>query len=203
MIAQGGIILLTALVWASVFLHPPLSLFSAHPLLNCSAILLFAESVLILQPTHTPTQKRRGTITHFVLNTVALDAMIAAFVIIEYNKFSHKAVHFDSIHGKLGLTTYCLILVQALVGFTQYFVPQLYGSVDNAKSIYKWHRMSGYVILLMMLATVCAATQTYTGRVTLDIKLWAVLVSSVLILVGVLPRIKKQKFGFAAQPLDT
>lgn len=123
--------------------------------------------------------------------------MIAAFIIIEYNKFNHGAVHFDSTHGKLGLITYILLFIQSLIGFTQYFFPRLYGSIDNAKAIYKWHRMSGYVILVMMLATASAATQTYTGMVTLDIKLWAVLVSSVLILIGVLPRIKKQKFGLA------
>jgi hypothetical protein len=87
-----------------------------------------------------------------------------------------------------------------MVGFTQYFVPQLYGGVENAKAIYKWHRMSGYVILVMMLSTACAATKTDTGINTLDIKLWAVLVSSVLILIGVLPRIKKQKFGLAPKP---
>jgi len=184
-----------ALIWAGVFLHPPLSLFSAHPLLNSSAILFLTESILLLQPTHTAAQKRQGTLIHFFANMVAFDLLIAAFVIIECNKFNHDAVHFDSVHGKLGLTTYTLLLIQSTVGFTQYFVPQLYGGVDNAKSIYKWHRLSGYVVLVMMLATVCAATQTITGGETLNIKLWAVLVSSVLILVGVLPRIKKQKFG--------
>jgi hypothetical protein len=186
---------LAALVWAGIFLHPPLSLFSAHPLLNSSAILFLTESILILQPTHTAAQRRQGALVHFFTNMVAIDLMIAAFVIIEYNKFNHDAVHFDSVHGKIGLTTYILLLIQSTVGVTQYFVPQLYGGVSNAKSIYKWHRISGYVILTMMLATVCAATQTDTGMMTLDIKLWAVLVSSVLILIGVLPRIRKQKFG--------
>ncbi len=202
-IAQGGIILLVALVWAGIFLHPPLSLFSAHPLLNSTAILFLTEAILILQPTHTATQKRRGTLVHFFTNLVAFNLLVASFVIIEYNKFSHGAVHFDSVHGKLGLITYILLFIQSAVGFTQYFVPQAYGGVDKAKSIYKWHRLSGYVILTMMLATVCAATRTYTGMVTLDIKLWAVLVSSVLILVGILPRIKKQKFGLAQKPSRT
>ncbi len=199
-IAQGGIILLFALIWASIFLHPPLSLFSAHPLLNSSGVLLLTESILILQPTHTATQKRQGTIAHFVLNNLALDAMVAALIIIEYNKFNHGAVHFDSIHGKLGLTTYTLLFIQALVGSTQYFLPKLYGGENRAKAIYKWHRLSGYVILTMMLATVCAATQTFTGMVTLDIKLWAVLVGAVLILIGIVPRIKKQKFGLVPKP---
>lgn len=199
-IGQGGIILLMALIWVGVFLHPPLSLFSAHPLLNSSGILLLTESILVLQPTYTAAQKRQGTIVHFVVNIFAVDALIAAFVIIEYNKFAHKAIHFNSVHGKLGLTTYILLSIQSVIGFTQYFVPQLYGGVENAKAIYKWHRMSGYVTLIMMLATACAATQTYTGMNTLDIKLWAVLVSSVLILTGVLPRIKKHKFGLTPNP---
>lgn len=137
--------------------------------------------------------------THFILNNVALAAMVAAFIIIEYNKFDHGTVHFESIHGKLGLITYILLFIQALVGVTQYFLPRLYGGKDQAKAIYKWHRLSGYVILTMMLATVCAATQTFTGMVTLDIKLWAVIVGAVSILIGIVPRIKKQKFGLAPE----
>jgi len=201
-IAQGGVLLLTALVWSSVFLHP-LSLFSAHPLLNSSAILLLTESILVLQPTHTANQKRSGTVIHFTLNQLALDAMIAAFLIIEYNKFDHNAIHFTSVHGILGLITYILLFIQALVGFTAYFVPRLYGGADKAKSLYKWHRLSGYVVFLLILATVCAATQTDTGKGFLRLRLWAVLASSVLILIGVLPRIKKQKFGFASRTSAT
>lgn len=81
------------------------------------------------------------------------------------------------------------------MGFTQYFVPSLYGSVDKAKSIYKWHRISGYLVMVLMLATVAAATQTDYNKNILHIKLWAILLTAVLILVGVLPRIKKQKLG--------
>lgn len=121
-------------------------------------------------------------------------------MIIEYNKFAHGAAHFTSVHGKLGLITYILLGIQALVGFTQYFLPQLFGGVSKAKAIYKWHRLSGYVILVLMLATVAAATQTDTGRLFLKLKLWAVLVGSVLVLIGVLPRIKKQKFGLVPKP---
>ena len=95
----------------------------------------------------------------------------------------------------MGLITYVLLLVQATIGFTQYFVPQLYGSIDTAKKIYKYHRMSGYVILTLGLATVAAATQTDYSKEILHIQLWAVVVASVITLAGVLPRIKKQKLG--------
>jgi len=198
-IAQGGLILLTALVWASVFLAP-LSLFSAHPLLNSSGILLASEAVIILQPTHTATQKRQGTIAHLILNVLGLNSLIAGLVIIEYNKFSHGAAHFTSVHGKLGLITYILLAIQSFVGFTQYFVPKLYGGVNNAKALYKYHRASGYVILVVMLATASAASVTDTGRDMLHLKLWSFLVCAALILVGILPRIKKQKLGLGPAP---
>lgn len=140
-------------------------------------------------------QKRYGTAAHLILNNFGLDLLIAGLVVIEVNKFAHNGTHFESPHAILGLTTYLVLAIQAFVGFTQYYTPKLYGSVDNAKSLYKYHRVSGYVVLVLMLATVAAATQTDYNKTTLDIKLWAVLVTAVLVLAGVLPRIKKQKLG--------
>lgn len=74
-------------------------------------------------------------------------------------------------------------------------MPKIYGGEDQAKSLYKYHRMSGYLVLVVMLATVAAATQTDYNKNILHIKLWAVLVASVLVLVGTLPRVKKGKLG--------
>lgn len=139
---------------------------------------------------------------HAGLNTFAASCLIAGLVIIEYNKIAHKGTHFDSAHSILGLITYILLATQAVIGFTMYFVPQVYGGEGRAKSLYKWHRLSGYVILLFMLATVAAATQTTYNKGVLHIKLWAVLVTAALILIGVLPRIKKQKFGWLANPRE-
>lgn len=198
-IAQAGIVLLTASIWASIFLHD-LILFSAHPLLNSSALLILTQSILILQPTHTTTQKRTGTFTHFVLNNLALDLLIAGLVVIEYNKFSHGGIHFESPHAILGLVTYIFLAVQALVGFTAYFMPKLYGGEDKAKALYKWHRLSGYVLLVLFLATVTAATQTDYNKTTLHIRIWAVLIPAILVLIGLFPRIKKQKLGLGPRP---
>jgi hypothetical protein len=172
-IAQAGIILLTASVWASILLQD-LILFSAHPLLNSAGLLVLTESILILQPTHTQAQKRKGTIIHFTLNNLALDLLFAALILIEYNKIKGGSQHFHSIHGILGSITYIFLAVQALVGFTAYFVPKLYGGEDNAKSLYKWHRLSGYILLVLLLATVAAATQTDFNKNVIHIRLWAV-----------------------------
>ncbi|KAK5138013.1 hypothetical protein LTR08_005810 [Meristemomyces frigidus] len=196
-VAQAGAWILAAIVWGSVFSND-LILFSAHPLLNSAAVLFFIQSILILQPTHTPKQKKQGTYVHTALNDVAALSAIAGLVIIEYNKISHKGAHFQSPHAVLGLITYLLVASQAVVGITQFFLPGLYGGVDNAKALYKYHRVAGYITLLVMLATVCAATQTTYNVDVMGMQLWAVVVAAVLVVLGVGARIKPSKFGWLA-----
>jgi cytochrome b-561 len=196
-IAQFGVLLLFVLVWASVFTKPVI-LFSGHPLAQSLAILTLVQSILSLQPTHTAEQKHHGQWVHASLNLLAFIFLAVGVFIIEYNKIANNGVHFHSVHGYLGVITSIILAVQYLAGFTIWATPQLYGGVDNAKSLYKYHRVSGYVILILLLVTVASATQTPYNENVLKIKLWAVILLSVLILVGVLPRIQKQKLGFKA-----
>ena len=161
-----------------------------------SAGLLFVvQGILILQPTHTAKQKEVGTVLHSTMNGSGVLALIAGLVIIEYNKFKNGADHFTSVHGKLGLVTFIFFILQALVGITQFYTPGIYGSVENAKAIWKYHRASGYVVLPLSLATVCAATQVHFNIETLHIQLWSVVVTSVLIVVGIGARIHLSKLG--------
>jgi hypothetical protein len=193
--------LLVASVWANVFLNPLIP-FSAHPLLNSAGLLAITESILVLQPTHTATQKAKGTFVHAVFNGTAFNVFLAGLIVIEVTKSLHAGTHLESPHAILGLTTYILVFIQASVGFTLHYYPNLYGGVDTAKSWYKWHRASGYVILASLLATAIAATQTDYNKTTLGINIWAIIISAVLILIGILPRIKKQKFGFGSSHIE-
>lgn len=157
-----------------------------------------AVVVTVLTDAFHTEQKRHGTWVHASLNEVALSAGIAGLVIIEYNKIAHNGTHFESPHAILGLITYLLLLLQALVGITQYFLPGLYGGEEKAKSVWKYHRLGGYVTFLVMLATVCAATQTDYNKNVLQIQLWAVIAAAVITLAGVLPRVRLAKFGWLA-----
>ncbi|RYN37579.1 hypothetical protein AA0119_g11848 [Alternaria tenuissima] len=197
-IAQAGIWILAAIIWGAIFSNK-LIFFSAHPLLNSAGFLLAIQAALVLQPTHTPEQKRSGTIAHFLFHAVGASALTAGLIIIEMNKAGPGHEHFESAHARLGLTFYILVYIQAIVGFTQYYVPQLYGSVDNAKSVYKYHRMAGYIIAVLGLATICAATWTTYNLNVGGIQHWAVIVASVLVLVGVVPRIRLSKFGIKTE----
>lgn len=59
---------------------------------------------------------------------------IAALTVVEWNKVHHHIPHFESPHAVLGLITYMLIGVQAFIGFTQFYVPGIYGGEDNANA---------------------------------------------------------------------
>ena len=136
-----------------------------------------------------------GTNLHFALNLVGVLALLAGLIVIEYFKVANNGGHFKSIHADLGIAMYVLVVLQALVGFVQYYAPSLLGGEGNAKAVYKYHRMSGYVVLTFGLVVVCAATQTPFNKQALGIRLWVVLVASVLVLAGVLPRVKLHKLG--------
>ncbi|KAL7798152.1 eukaryotic cytochrome b561 domain-containing protein [Trichoderma ceciliae] len=194
-IAQLGIWLLVVLIWASV-LTKPLILFSGHPLAQSFAVLVLVQSVLSLQPTHTVEQKRIGQRVHGLLNLLAFLALVAGVGIIEYNKEKSHNAHFHSVHGYLGVFTSVVLLLQYLVGFTMWATPKLYGGEDKAKAIWKYHRYSGYFVLLLLLATINSATQTEYNEYVLKLKLWATIVLSILVVIGIFPRIQKQKLGF-------
>ncbi|KAF2688001.1 hypothetical protein K458DRAFT_440740 [Lentithecium fluviatile CBS 122367] len=197
-LAQAGIWILAAIVWGAIFSHD-LIFFSAHPLLNSAGLLLATQAALILQPTHTPGQKRAGTTAHFLFHLVGLSSLLAGLIIIEINKRDPGHEHFTSPHAILGLTFYILIFLQAVVGFTQYYTPAIYGGVENAKSVWKYHRASGYVVTTLGLATVCASSWTTYSLGVLHVQHWAVIVSSVLVLLGVVPRIRLSKFGITRE----
>jgi len=195
-VAQAGVWILVALVWSGVFSHD-LILFSPHPLLNSAAIVLVTQAVLILQPTATPSQKRLGTYIHSTLVNLALLCFLTAFIFIELNKHAHHGVHLASPHAIMGLTTYVLLLVQAFFGAAQFFFPTVvFGSEERAKSVYKFHRASGYVIVALLCATVAAATWTDYNLNVLHIHHWSVITASVILLAGLYARIQKSKLGF-------
>ncbi|KXJ97110.1 eukaryotic cytochrome b561-domain-containing protein [Microdochium bolleyi] len=194
-IAEAGAILLVASVWAAVFLHQPLILFSVHPLAQSFGLLALVQSILIVQPTVTAEQKKVGQKLHAGLNLVALASFIVGVVSIEYNKISSGGAHFKSTHAYIGIVASVWQILQYVVGFTMYGVPQLYGGEAKAKAIWKYHRMSGYGLLLLYMAAVASATQTDYNNNVLGLKLWAMIVIVLLIVVGIFPRIKKQKLG--------
>jgi hypothetical protein len=109
-------------VWAAVFEHEVI-FFDVHPISNSAGLFFLTQATLVLQPTASQKHKIQGTYVHSALNLVGVAALISGLVNIEINKASHPESRFTSIHGIMGLVTYILIFIQALVGFTQLYMP--------------------------------------------------------------------------------
>jgi cytochrome b-561 len=197
-LAQFGIWLLAIYIWSIIFSRP-FNLFSYHPLLQSLSLLILTQAILVLQPTHTPDQKRTGQRVHAALVASAITAAAGGIAVIEYNKISGGRAHFHAVHGYLGVTSGIVMGVQVLVGITMWAVPALYGGEAQAKAVWKYHRWSGYTILVLLLSTVASATKTDYNDAVLKIPLWVPVVLSVLVVVGTFPRIKKQKMGLGVR----
>ncbi|KAK2589509.1 hypothetical protein QQS21_012815 [Conoideocrella luteorostrata] len=195
-LAQLGVIVLVANIWANIFMKPVI-LFSGHPIAMSTGVFILVQSILSLQPTETPRQKRVGQLIHASLNLCAFAALVTGTVIIEVNKVRSNGPHFHSTHAYLGVFTLLLMVGQYAVGFTMWMTPALYGGVDKAKSLYKYHRYTGYLTLLLLLVTVCLAMETEYVEYVLRINIWGVILPCVGIVIGVFPRIQKHKMGFA------
>jgi cytochrome b-561 len=193
-IAQFGIILTFILVWVSLF-RTDIILFSAHPMLQTTGILAVVQSILVLQPTHTKEQKLQGQTVHALLHLVSFVTLCAGVIVIEYNKFSNGLSHFLSPHAYIGVITSVVIALQYLVGFTMWATPALYGGEARARSVWKYHRWSGYLVLVLLMASVISAAKTNFMENVVHMSFPGVAVGCILVLVGVIPRVKKEKLG--------
>ncbi|KAJ6257130.1 hypothetical protein Dda_8015 [Drechslerella dactyloides] len=148
------------------------------------AVIFLVEAVLLLQPTNTAHQKRAGAIMHSLLIAVSILLFIGAFTMIVLHKIHIRHGHFDSPHSVLGLTTYIAVAIQTMVGVAQFYTPSIFGSTETAKSIYKYHRVAGYIIHILLFATLLAATRTDFALGPLHLKTWKVALAIFFIVIG-------------------
>jgi hypothetical protein len=71
----------------------------------------------------------------------------------------------------------------------------VWGGEDAAKGLWKYHRWTGYVALVLLLATVAAAVETDYNKGVMKVPMWGVVLGEVLIVVGVFPRVHLRKLG--------
>ncbi|KAK3683765.1 eukaryotic cytochrome b561-domain-containing protein [Podospora appendiculata] len=194
-VAQAGGVLLLVVIWGCVFLHPTLPLVTPHPLLQSLGVFTLTQAILILQPTNTPTAKLLGARAHAALHLLSFMLFASGVAVIETNKHVNRGEHFHSLHGYLGAATGIVLLAQYLFGFFMWAVPAAFGGVDRAKATWRYHRYAGYVVLLLVLATVLSATDTDYNKGVLKIKTWSVALAVAMIVLGVFPRIQLSKLG--------
>ncbi|KAK3989803.1 cytochrome b ascorbate-dependent protein 3 [Cladorrhinum sp. PSN332] len=198
-LALTGATLLPISLIGIIATHKILPLVSPHLLLQSLATSTLVLAILLLQPTSfsNPGAKKLAAKLHAFLQILSFLLFTAGVTIIEVNKHVNHMPHFHSAHAVFGVITYAALVVQYLFGFTIYVTPGVWGQGgERAKSFYKWHRYLGYLLLILVLVTVSAANWTDYVRKALELPGFVLPVAAGLIVVGVFPRVQKNKFGY-------
>ncbi|GAA5971261.1 hypothetical protein JCM11641_008286 [Rhodosporidiobolus odoratus] len=156
LVAQIGITVATVVLWRVLWTHPA-GLFTYHPSFQSLALLGFLEGILLLQPQPVnSTIKHKSLQLHQVCQYSSLLLIVTGAAFIVYNKAVHGAKHFITWHARCGLATLILILLQITFGALMVYAPLqrvIFGGEGQAKRAWKYHRLSGYFTLTLLLVT--------------------------------------------------
>jgi len=199
----GGAVVLVAVTWYTILSNDPksLGLFAYHPPLQTLAIALFATGILTLQPTSQPRTKEAGLRRHqLIILGLALPCIAVGSIIIIWNKNIHEAPHFTSWHGTFGIIAIVWMFIQMALGAgSVWFGGAAFGGGAKAKAIWKYHRLSGYLLLPFFLATthIGGAWSTFmlmsTSQVT---RIFGYAIAPLAIIVGLWSRARVSKMKF-------
>ncbi|GAC99250.1 hypothetical protein PHSY_006850 [Pseudozyma hubeiensis SY62] len=169
---QAAALLFVAVVWSIVLTTMPITslpLFGYHPLIQSFAILLLLQAIIVLQRT-TPSQpsaKASAFTAHQYINLLlVLPLFTAGASIMWYLHDQPNSAHFISYHGILGTTVVCAAWVQAALGAASvWWKGKLVGGESKGKKLWKWHRLSGYVLVgLFLLTAALGVVETTWGK---------------------------------------
>jgi len=202
LVSYTGLLLFVVAAWYLVISTgvSKLGWFAFHPTSQSLGIAIMVVAIETLQPTATPQSKTAGLTRHQNLQLAALLLITSGTSAMIINKATHGATHFTTWHAWFGLTAYVWLWLQGILGAASvWFRGRAFGGEAKAKKAWKWHRISGYLLLGWLMVTVFLAgeysdwARGVAGPVYRAVGFGA---SLVLILVGVLGRTRVGKMRF-------
>ncbi|KIM57066.1 hypothetical protein SCLCIDRAFT_17033 [Scleroderma citrinum Foug A] len=196
-VAKYAVLVLIVTSWGIVFTNDPAALgwFSFHPIFQSSAIAFFTYGILTLQPTSHPATKAAALQRHQItMLGFGIPCIVLGTSAMIRNKSLHSAPHFTSWHGTCGIMTFTWLIVQATFGAASvWYGGAALGGGVKAKALWKYHRLSGYLLLALMLSTASlAGNETYwvTHNSPALARFVSYTLAPLVILVGVYSRIR-------------
>jgi len=155
--ALGSALVLLLSTWTIILSNNPkgLSWFAFHPTLNTFAILCFTYGILTLQPTSQPKTKADGLQRHQAAMAIGMVSLLLGSSSVYNYKTLHGADHFTTWHATFAFITASWLIVQASIGgATVWADGAIFGGAHRAKRLWKYHRLSGYLVILSLFTTV-------------------------------------------------
>ncbi|KAG1749085.1 uncharacterized protein EDB91DRAFT_1344748 [Suillus paluster] len=218
--ALASILVFVCITWFIVFTNDPTSLgwFSVHPVLQSLGIGCFTYGILTLQPTAHPKTKASGLRRHQrTMLAVGVPCIALGTLAIEIQKFNRGHKHFATWHGVyllifssfssltilsqvFGLVSVVWLMGQVILGGgSVWFGGAAFGGGMKAKMIWKYHRLSGYILfpLLLITAHLGGAWSTWvTSHSYLVVRFVAYTVAPIAALVAIYARVRTSKMKF-------
>ncbi|KAF8969880.1 hypothetical protein BDZ97DRAFT_168337 [Flammula alnicola] len=192
-----------AVTWTMVLSNAPgkAGWFALHPPLQTLAIFLFTFGIITLQPTNQPRTKAAGLIRHQVaIFLVGFPSILFGTFAVSYNKWLRSADHFATWHGTIGIICMAWLVFQITLGAgSVWFDGALFGGGMKAKALWKYHRLSGYLLFPLLLFSVHlgGAWSNWSEKYSIWIvRFVAFTVAPVALMVGVYVRARTSKMQF-------
>ncbi|TFK25039.1 hypothetical protein FA15DRAFT_668912 [Coprinopsis marcescibilis] len=204
-VALASIGLVAGVTWVFILTHNPTSLgwFAFHPLLQTLSLALLTYGIVTLQPTSQsqPKDKAAGLVRHqIVVLGLAFPAILVGTWAIWHNKNLRNAPHYTSWHGTFGGLCIMWLIGQVLLGAgSVWFKGKLFGGGAKAKSLWKYHRLSGYVLFPLMLFTahLGGAWSLWAEKsIPWILRLLTFTILPVLVVVSIYGRVRSSKMRF-------
>ncbi|THH13615.1 hypothetical protein EW146_g6631 [Bondarzewia mesenterica] len=215
----------TTMTWLIVLSNNPTALgwFAFHPTLQSLAIFSFtlgetilynprqapeltwrfgdpSPGILTLQPTSQPATKAAGLQRHQIAMIFGLPTIVLGALSIIWNKSVHDAPHFTTWHGVFGLLSLTWLVVQFSFGAASvWFDGAALGGGLKAKRLWKYHRLSGYILLPLVFVTANfgGAWSTWTTSSSAHgVRLIAYTIAPLVILTSLYIRLRPSKMKF-------
>jgi len=131
--------------------------FAVHPPMQSLAISALILGITPLQPPTSPSttirQNRFRTHLSLILY-LAVPLLGVGVSAMWWNKHIHGAGHFTTWHAWFGLLAIGVVVLQAAIGAAMsLYGEKVFGSETKAKKMYKFHRISGYLLVTLFLFT--------------------------------------------------
>ncbi|KAJ3737324.1 hypothetical protein DFJ43DRAFT_254775 [Lentinula guzmanii] len=201
--ALGASAVTLVVTWFVMLINNPAQVgwFLLHPTLESLAMLFFTYGILTLQPTSQPRTKAAGLSRHqSAIVFMAFPALLIGVCAIVMNKFELDKRHFRSWHSVLGIIATGWIIIQISIGGASvWFGGKAFGGGMKAKAVWKYHRLSGYILFPLLLVTVdLGGALSHWGEknVPLPIRMVAYVFAPLVCLVAILSRMRVSKMKF-------
>ncbi|KIM49302.1 hypothetical protein M413DRAFT_21550 [Hebeloma cylindrosporum] len=196
---------ITAVTWTMVLANAPFEVgwFALHPPLQTLALSLFTFGIITLQPTSfaDPRGKTAGLLRHqAVIFFLGFPSVLLGTFSVSYNKWLLGADHFTTWHGFIGIFCMVWFLFQVTLGAGSVWAEGLlFGGGLKAKALWKYHRLSGYLLFpaLMFTLHLGGARSNWSSKYSVwIIRFMAFTVGPVAVVIGVFSRMRTSKMHF-------